>query len=61
LDRLDEANKAVETGLAAARDFALPYEEATLLLMRAEISAEEKAAVADRTAARKILGGLGIN
>jgi tetratricopeptide (TPR) repeat protein len=61
LDRLDEANKAVETGLVAARYFALPFEEATLLLMRAEISAEEKAAVADRTAARKILGGLGIS
>ena len=61
LERLDEANQAIDKGLVAARDFALPYEEATLLLMRAQIVGEGEAAAADRAAARKILGGLGID
>jgi hypothetical protein len=34
LDRLDEADEAIEVGLRAAREQGLPYEEARLLQMR---------------------------
>jgi len=60
LDRIDEAKVEIEAGLAAARDFALPYEEAMLLLARARAAGEGDAAEADQKASREILEGLGI-
>jgi class 3 adenylate cyclase/tetratricopeptide (TPR) repeat protein len=58
LGRSDEAAAEVATGLNAARDMALPYEEALLLLARADISATADA-LAEAERARGVLIDLG--
>ena len=41
LERFDQAEQAVETGLGLARDQKLPFEEATLLGLRAAIAGRQ--------------------
>jgi hypothetical protein len=62
LGRLEECEQALATGLAAARDQALPYEEALLLQVRARLErtrGDEAAWAADARAAQGLLTRLG--
>ena len=62
LGRLAEARLAVDEGLAAARKYGLPYEEAVLLAARAELDRrnEKGPDESDVTALEKILTSLGV-
>jgi tetratricopeptide (TPR) repeat protein len=63
LARADEAAEMVSTGLVAAREQGLPYEEALLLRLGADIArdrGDEDAASADAARATLVLAGLGV-
>ena len=62
LGRLDEARSAADQGLAAARKYGLPYEEAVLLAARAELDRRNEIGPdkADVAALERILASLGV-
>ncbi len=62
LGRIEEAQRAIHKGLEAARDYALPYEEAMLLQARIDIAGSVGAEPdpGDVDACRKLMDGLGI-
>ena len=61
LGRLDECETALDLGLASAREQALPYEEALLLKVRAQVTADRDAssAAVDRAESMRLLEELG--
>ncbi len=62
LGRIEEAQRVIRKGLDAARDYALPYEEAMLLQARIAIAGCVGAEPdpGDVDACRKLMDGLGI-